>query len=327
MSKAFLGIDVSKSELVVALLKDNYTFSKNKFTNDPKGFKRLVKWLNKQRVNVVKICMESTGHYSTVIADFLYMKSYKVYVINPICIKSFAKSKLSRTKTDEEDAEIIAEFISKIDSIAYKPMSPESREVRCMYRCIIDLKKQHADVINHLENEALLPKAVCTVWKKLKRHLETQIEILEMSIEALLIKSKELFQHFKNLQTIPGIGKTTAIAILAEMPDISSFKSARQLAAYAGLVPQHKVSGSSIRGRSKLSKLGSSKLRKAMYFPAITAKKHNPLFENFCKNMQNKGKPAMVIVGAIMRKLIHIIFGVMKNNATFDPNILQKTKI
>jgi transposase len=148
MSKTFLGIDVSKSELVVALLKDDSVTFKNNFNNNYKGFKSLIKWLKEQKVIDIKVCMESTGSYSTSIADFLYEQGYEVYVINPICIKSFAKSKLSRTKTDEADAEIIAEYISNLDSIPYKPRSSQLREIRSLYRCIEDLKKQRNDTVN-----------------------------------------------------------------------------------------------------------------------------------------------------------------------------------
>ncbi|WP_342272230.1 transposase [Candidatus Tisiphia endosymbiont of Parasteatoda lunata] len=124
------------------------------------------------------------------------------------------------------------------------------------------------------------------------------------------------------MQTIPGIGKTTAVAILAEAPDLESFSNARQLAAYAGLTPKHKTSGTSVRGKTSISKIGSSNLRKALYFPAIVAKKHNPLFKEFTQKLSSKGKPAKVIIVAIMRKLLHIIFGVVKNKTSFNPNLV-----
>ncbi|MFU7503051.1 MAG: transposase [Candidatus Tisiphia sp.] len=108
------------------------------------------------------------------------------------------------------------------------------------------------------------------------------------------------------LQTILGIGKLTAVAILAESPDLDSFNSAKEFAAYAGLTSKHRVSGTSVKGKSAISKIGSAKLRKALYFPAIVAKNHNPIFKQFTQKLSSKGKPTKVIIVAIMRKLLHI---------------------
>jgi len=124
------------------------------------------------------------------------------------------------------------------------------------------------------------------------------------------------------MQTIPGIGKTTAIAILAESPDLESFSSARQIAAYIGLTPKHKTSGTFIRGKTSIAKIGSSNLRKALYFPAIVAKTHKSLFKGFIQKLSSKGKPTKVIIVAVMLKLLHIVFGVIKNNTQFNPNLL-----
>ena len=145
---------------------------------------------------------------------------------------------------------------------------------------------------------------------------------IEKSLDELFENNIELKQRRDNLQTIPGIGKTTATSILAESPDLSSFKSPRQYAAYAGLVPKHRISGSSVRGKARLSKLGSSKLRKALYLPAVVAKNHNPILKAFSDKLKSKGKHNMVIIAAIMRKLLHICFAVIKNNSAFDPNFI-----
>lgn len=122
-------------------------------------------------------------------------------------------------------------------------------------------------------------------------------------------------------KTIPGIGKITAVAILAESPDIDHFNSAREIAAYAGLTPKHKISGTSVKEKASISKIGSSKLRKALYSPAIVAKNHNPIFKKFTQKLSSKGKPIKVIIVAIMKKLLHIIFGVIKNKTQFNQNL------
>ena len=169
-----------------------------------------------------------------------------------------------------------------------------------------------------------MPKSVTSTWKKLLKDFKNEIKIIENSLDELFENNPELKQHRENLQTIPGIGKTTATSILAESPDLSSFKSPRQYVAYAGLVPKHRTSGSSIRGKARLSKLTSSKLRKALYFPAVVAKNHNPILKAFSDKLKSKGKHNMVIIAAIMRKLLHLCFAIIKTNTPFNSNFISK---
>ena len=156
---------------------------------------------------------------------------------------------------------------------------------------------------------------------KLLKDIAKQIANIELSIATLLDKNSSIKQQCDNLQTIPGVGKITAIAILAEVPDFLAFENARQLAAYAGLTPKQRTSGSSLRGRSRLSKIGSANLRKALYFPAISAKNHNPLLKEFADRLKDKGKCTMVIIGAVMHKLLHITFGVIKHHTPFITSV------
>jgi transposase len=108
----------------------------------------------------------------------------------------------------------------------------------------------------------------------------------------------------------------------AESPNLDSFNSAREFAAYVELTPKHRVFGTSVKGKSAILKIGSAKLRKALYFPAIVAKNHNPIFKQFTQKLSSKGKPTKVIIVAIMRKLLHIVFGVIKNNSIFNPILI-----
>jgi transposase len=321
MSEAVLGIDISKKELVVALLINNKN-SKNKFTNNYQGFIKLSEWFVEKGLSELKICMEATGSYGEKVADFLYSKNHKVSVVNPACIKSYARSRLARHKTDEVDALLIAEYASKNKLRLYQPRKEEFKQLRSLYRCQQNLKTQHTQVSNYLENEDGLPKVIVTTYRKLIKEIEKQIGNIELSMNNILVANPEIKQAYDNLQTIPGIGRITAIAMLAEVPDFSSFNDARQLAAYAGLTPKQRTSGSSLRGKARLSKIGSANLRKALYFPAISAKTHNPLLKVFADKLKSKGKSTMVIIGAIMRKLLHIIFGVIKHQTPFNPAIL-----
>lgn len=158
-------------------------------------------------------------------------------------------------------------------------------------------------------------------------HLDLQIKNIETSLHELISTKSKLKQDYENLQTIPGISSTTAITILALVPDISEFINARQLAAFAGLTPKQRTSGRSIRGKTKLSKMGSIRLRKALFFPAISAKRYNPVVKKFCDNLRNKSKCKMVVIGAAMRKLMHIIFAILKHKVAFNANLNSVTPL
>jgi transposase len=123
------------------------------------------------------------------------------------------------------------------------------------------------------------------------------------------------------LETIPGVGEATIAQLLAVVGDLARFKSARQLAAFLGLTPRQHQSGSSVRGKTRMAKMGHAQLRKALFFPAIVATRFNPLVRAFAQRLAQAGKPKMAIVGAAMRKLVHIIFGVLKSGRPFDPTM------
>jgi transposase len=125
------------------------------------------------------------------------------------------------------------------------------------------------------------------------------------------------------LDSIPGIAETTAATLLAEIVDVTQYRSARQVAAYAGLVPRERYSGSSVRGRTRLSKIGNARLRKALYFPAITALRCSPFFQAWAQGLRERGKCKMSVIGAAMRKLIHLAYGVLKTGQPFDPEWLK----
>ena len=167
MSDIFvMGIDVSKKDLSIALFH-NDSHKKYKITNDVQGFKKLTEWLESQGISHVKACMEATGRYGEKVADYLYERGHAVHVINPACIKAFARSKLSRHKTDEVDALIIAEYASKNYLRLYKPQESSLKELRCMYRCSQNLKGQQTQVSNYLESKDCLPESVQKIYLKL----------------------------------------------------------------------------------------------------------------------------------------------------------------
>jgi len=160
--------------------------------------------------------------------------------------------------------------------------------------------------------------------EQLLAHLAEQIERTEALIRDHISSHPGLRRQRELLDSIPGIGETTAAALLAEVPDILQYKSARQVAAFAGLVPRERQSGSSVRGRVRLSKIGNARLRKALYFPAVTALRCGPFFQQWAEGLRQRGKSKMAVIGAAMRKLVHLAYGVLKTGRPFDPQWAKK---
>lgn len=310
-----LGIDISKKKFDVTLLRDNKIKNK-KFTNDSSGFDELLSWLHKNKIEHIHACMESTSTYGEPLAEFLFDNQFKVSIVNPARIKGFAKSELIRTKTDKADAALIARFCAAMNPDAWTPLPVNLRELRDLTRrldAVIEMQQQED---NRLHSATVATK------EQIESHiayLEQQIKVIKNKIKEYINSDPDLKQKKDLLDSIPGIGEKTIGVILSEFSDITRFKSAKHLASFLGIAPKHFQSGHSVRGRSCMSKVGNSSLRKAFFMPAMSALKHNPIFIELRERLLKAGKSKMLIVGAAMRKLIHIIYGVLKSNRPFDP--------
>ncbi|MEG4345785.1 IS110 family transposase [Microcoleus sp. A003_D6] len=322
MTPTFLGIDISKKDFHVVLLKEERGSKPKKFTNNTAGFESLNQWLKKQGVEKLHACMEATSIYGDALAEFLYEAGYQVSVVNPARIKGFAKSELLRTKTDSVDAALIARFCAAIKPSLWKPTPIEVKELQALLRRLESLTLMYQQEENRLET------ATATVAKLTRAHLdyikEQQAEIKKM-ISDHFDQHPHLKQQRELLTSIPGIGEQTAAVLLAEVGRIEDYKNARQLAAYAGLTPCERSSGTSVRGKTRLSCTGNVRLRKALYMPAVVAMRCNPLLKAVSERLLGRGKVKMQVIGALMRKLVHLAFGILKSQKPFDPTYLLAT--
>jgi len=249
-------------------------------------------------------------------------RGHPVSVVNPAAIKAFAASRLSRTKTDRVDAELIARFCLAQQPPAWIPPAAELRELQALVRRLEALIEMRVAEENRLSAGLTMP-AVRTSVEEMLTHLKQQIARTEKLIRKHIDQHPSLKQQSELLTSIPGIAETTAALLLSEVPNIKQYRSARQVAAFAGLVPRERQSGSSLKGRVRLSKIGNSRLRKALYFPAITALRCSEFFQQWADGLRQRGKTKMSVIGAVMRKLIHIAYGVLKSGQPFDPNHAQ----
>jgi transposase len=175
----------------------------------------------------------------------------------------------------------------------------------------------------HNRLEACVDETVQQSLQTIIRQLEHHITQITQQIQAHVDHTPELKRDQDLLCSIIGLGTKTAHTIMAEVPNMTTYPSARTVAAHAGVTPKHSQSGISIHGKPKLCKMGNARLRKALYFPAISAIQHNPLITQFANRLRQHGKSEMCIIGAVMRKLLHLSYGVLKHRQSFDPNFLH----
>ena len=320
-----LGLDVAKLKFNACLIREGGKLRHKVFPNDPAGFAQLSDWLNKQGVEQVHACLEATGTYGDSLANYLHGREHRVSVVNPAATKAYAQSHLSRTKTDRVDAALIAGFCLERRPPAWQPPAPELRELQALVRRLDSLVEMRTMEENRLSS-GITVEAVRESVEELLAHLSEQIKRTEQLIRDHIDCHPGLKRQRELLDSIPGIGEATAAALLAGVPDIKEYRSARQAAAFAGLVPRERQSGSSVRGRVRLSKIGNSRLRKALYFPAVTALRCSPFFQEWAEGLRRRGKSKMAVIGAVMRKLVHLAYGVLKSERPFDPEWTQKAK-
>jgi transposase len=317
MTTTVLGIDISKKDFYVVLLSEDQKTKPKKFTNDPDGFDCLQQWLQQQGVEELHACMEATSIYGDALAEFLYKAQYQVSIVNPARVKGFAKSELLRTKTDSVDAALIARFCAAIKPAVWKPTASEVKELQALVRRLDSLQEMVTAEQNRLETAT--PK-VAELTQSHLEYLKQQQTLIKHLISDHFDQHPHLKKQRDLLISIPGIGSQTAAVFLAEIGRIEDYQSARQLAAHAGLTPCERSSGTSVHGKTRLSCTGNSRLRKALYMPAVVSMRHNPLLKAFSERLLDRGKAKMQAIGAIMRKLVHLAFGILKSQQPFDPN-------
>ncbi|CAG1015103.1 hypothetical protein RHIZO_04966 [Rhizobiaceae bacterium] len=317
-----VGIDVSKRKLDIALLANSKTKSKV-FDNMPAGHRELAQWLLERGTGQERthICMEATGPYSEAVAIALVESGWRVSVVNPARIKGFAQGELARNKTDRADASLLARFCAAMRPSLWTPPSAEWRELCGWVDRLQALKDMHQQESNRLE--AHMATGQASLVESVRTHLDwlmQQIGTLERDIDDHINRHPELKRDAELLRSIPGIGNTTVAKVLAYAGDVRRFANAKALAAFIGVTPRQRLSGSSVRGRTMMSRTGHADLRRALYMPGLVARRHNPVLRVFGDRLRATGLAPKAVVGAVMRKMAHLIYGVIKSGQPFDAN-------
>lgn len=313
---AVLGIDIAKAKFVAALLLPDGKLRHKSCANVPTGFAELAAWLQRQQVTHVHAALEATGTYGEALATWLHDAGHVVSVVNPSVIHAYARTQLTRSKTDRIDAVLIAHFTAAHRPAAWTPPALEIRQLQALVRRLDALHGMRTQELNRLA-AGVTVAAVRVSIEAVLANLDAQIAGVHQLIRDHLDRHPGLRAQRDLLTTIPGIGEATAAILIAELFD-KRYASARQAAAFAGLVPRLVESGT-LRGRSRLSKIGPGRLRKALYLPAVSALRWNPTIRAVRARLHAAGKPPMVIIGAAMRKLIHLAYGVLKSGKPYEP--------
>jgi transposase len=334
--KQVCGIDVAQNELVVTLgrLFDDLNLelhAHKSFPNTDKGFMALQDWVNKLKNTTVEIqyVMEATGIYQERLAYFLHGKEQAVSIVLPNKISNYFRTLEVKTITDKTASEAIARFglERKLDN--WKPANPVYKKLRQLTRERDQLVQARTVAKNQLhaeQAEAEPNKTSITRVKKLIELLDKQEQ--EIKIEtASLVKQNEVVKKKVGLITsIPGVGLLTAVTVLAETNGFELIKNKKQLTSYAGLDVKEKLSGTSVKGKPRISKKGNKYLRKSMHLPALSAIRNNERFKAIFVRLVSKHGIKMKAATAVQRKLLELIYIIFKNDKPYDKEYLQKTR-
>ena len=308
-----IGLDVSKDTIDATLITTKGSKDYIKISNNTEGFENLINWIKTKRIRKIAISMEATGIYYEQAAEYLSVL-YTIFVINPLKIKEYAKSQFSNTKTDKADSKLIAEFTNRhLDKLT--PFRPSENPI--LYKLVNllqQLKEQQKETQNRLHTAKDI--YIKSTHEAIIELLEEKIDQTSKRIEGMIKQKESLNIEYQNLQTIPAIGKETAVILLRHLTD-KNFETANKFVAFAGLSPKIEQSGTSVNKKGRLSRYGHRQLKRALFMPALVAYRMNA-FPQLVSNLEAAKKPKMIIIVALMRKLAKIAFYIHKTKKPFD---------
>lgn len=307
-----IGLDISKDTIDATLHKTNGSIHYIKFKNNDDGLKQFRLWIKGNRIRKAYIGMEATGIYYEKAADML-SSYYTVYVINPLKIKDYGKSRFNRTKTDKADSNLIADYIKRHQDTLIPYQIPKNKALQKLINLKNQLHQHQKQIKNRLHSTE--EDFIRNIHQDLIDTVQDKMEQVKIAISEQIKKQTDN-NHYRNLQTIPSIGKDTASVLYAQLTE-KHFKTANQFVSYAGLSPAIIQSGTSVRGRGRLSRYGNRRLKSTLYMPALCAYRFNA-FPKLINNLKKAGKPKMVIIVAIMRKLAKLAYYIVKTGQPYD---------
>lgn len=321
---AIIGVDVAKEKVDCFWLKDTdrRTGKSKVFKNTASEFPALVGWVvanTGEAPAQLHFVMEATGIYHEALAYALHAAGTKVSVVNPALVRDYAKSLAVRTKTDKQDARVLALFGARAPLRLWQPEPAEIRTLKALLARYEAVKRDHRRELNRLEKAEITQvsevalQSIHTLLAELKKEQDRLEKLIRQHID----QHPNLKHDQRLLESIPGIGPVVSALMLSVLRS-RSFHSAGQCTAFLGLVPVQHESGTSVRGPSRMSKAGDATVRAKLYMAAVVAIQHNPDIQRHYQRLLKNGKSKMAALGAAMRKLVHICFGVLKHQTTYQ---------
>jgi len=309
----YFGIDISKDVFDVTNSKECYY----QFENNNKGFGKFLKLLD----NTSHCVMEATAYYHYQLAYYLQENQIKVSVENPLSVKRFIQMKLSKIKTDKSDSKLICQYAEKVDLKLWKGHSKHQIECLQITRLLSVYTKQRTMINNKIHGESVLGNPSLFVVRSLKRSLKFIKKETDTLENKLLKLVRETHQNLlTRIETIPGIGRKTAIMLVVLTDGFERFNSASELCSYSGLTPMIRQSGSSVKGRPRISKIGNKKLRNLLFMCSFNACKYNTACRELYERIVAKGKSKKLALIAVSNKLLKQVFAIAKSGLIYDQN-------
>jgi transposase len=318
--EAVVGIDVSARWLDVSRQREHV--EAGRFGNTAAAHRDLARWLTKGGWHA-RVVLEATGTYSADVALALAAHPrVRVMMANPRAVKKFREACVQRAQTDATSAQILREFAQRMEFVPWTPPSPAALELRALARrlsTVVALMTEERQRLHAARATRQTPAAVLADFRQHLRQLTEHVKRLRTQAQAVIAASPELAAAWPHLLSVKGIGVTSALYLLGELATMAPGLDVRQWVAYAGLDPRPIRSGTSVHPPVHISKLGNVYLRRALYMPALVAQRWNPVVRAYAQKLLAKGKPKMVVLVAVMRKLLHAIHGMLKTNTDFNP--------
>jgi transposase len=323
------GIEVSDKELVVRLRRQEDLEPLQNFSNTPEGHRIILRYLRRAG-RVVRVCMESTGLYGLDLALALSgQEGIEVMVANPRAVRHFAQALMRRSKNDQIDAGVLEQFALHMPFKPWPRPSVAMLSLHVLARRLRELVEMQTAEKNRQHAAGLSQAIPAVVRRDLARSLRAQeraIERLTRQARKLIAQDPQLAERFALLDSVPGIGETSAVQLLGELSVLAPDLEARQWVAFAGIDPREYASGTSVHKKPRISKAGNKYLRHALFMPALVAVQHDPHLRAFYQHLLAKGKFKMQALVAVMRKLLHALHAMFKTHQPYDGSKLFRLK-
>ena len=312
-----IGVDISSKVFDVY----GYARGHSQFNNEASGIKAFAKTLSKDSL----VVMEATGYYHYRLAQYLYHQGVSVSVVNPLPVKRFKQMKLNKVKTDKADAKMICMYAQDNMVPMYTALTEVQSECLQLFRLLDNYVKRSTATKNKLHGEQVLGFPSKFVYRSLQRDLKhIHKEITSLEERLLELVKQEHQQHLTLLKSIPGMGVKTALFLIILTDGFEKFENASQLCSYVGITPTIRQSGSSVRGKSRITKIGNRKLRSMLFLCSFSACQHNRACKAIYDRLVNKGKSKKLALIAVSNKLLKQAFAIAKSGLPYDENFVSK---